>query len=525
MKQIERPLSHADAPPSGGVAVLRPRPLVTLQVLVLLASVLAAYGPALNAGYIWDDDRYLTNNPTLTQPDALRRIWVTAETQDYYPVLYTALWMQRMVWGVDDATPFHAANLAFHVGAVLLLWGGLRELGLPGSYLCAWLFAVHPLNVESVAWISQQKNTLALLFFFACVWSYLRYAAGGHKEYYGGALVCFALSLLAKPMAAAWPVVVVAHGLWRDGRPRWAHVRSALAFGVIAAAVAAVTVHFQYARSLGGVPVGPTTWPDRLAHAVGAWFFYLHKTVLPTGLTAIHAPDAVHVLQPAYVGLLVALVAGGVALARVDPRRLRHAGLALVWFTAMLLPVLGFLKIGFFLYAPAAEHWAYAAIPAVLAPVAAAAHAGLRVSRRGVRLAMVALVGALVIGSTAHARIDSRKYASEETLFCDAVKKNANAWIAYVKLGDCAFERRALDVATLCYETALELNPNSWDACNGLGIADIMRGEHEHAIQHFQACLRLRPSHAGARRNLEISRRALERSATAAGPSSAPRDF
>ncbi len=139
----------------------------------LLAGVtLIAYFPALRGGFIWDDDSFLTQNKLIKAGDGLYRMWFTTAPGDFWPVTYSSLWIEWRLWGMH-AAGYHAVNLGLHLVESLLLWAVLRKLRFPAPYLAAFLFAVHPVNVESVAWIAQRKNLMAMLFFLATIWCFL----------------------------------------------------------------------------------------------------------------------------------------------------------------------------------------------------------------------------------------------------------------------------------------------------------------------------------------------------------------
>src|SRR5580704_1125669 len=146
---------------------------IPTAVALLTIVTVAAYWPALTAGFVWDDDVMLTNNPLVKAADGLWRMWFTRQAVDYWPVTGTSLWLEWRLWGAS-AAGYHATNIALHVASAVLVWMVLRRLLIPGALLAALWFAVHPVNVESVAWIAQQKNLLAMLFFLLSVYCFLR---------------------------------------------------------------------------------------------------------------------------------------------------------------------------------------------------------------------------------------------------------------------------------------------------------------------------------------------------------------
>src|SRR5665213_1512970 len=164
---------------------------------LLLAVSCAVYWPLRHAGFIWDDDSFLTENPLIKQADGLRRFWFYSDAGGYFPMTSTSLWLEWRLWGMN-AAGYHFVNILLHGASAALLWRMLVKLNIPGAWLAAALFAAHPVNVESVAWITQRKNTLAMFFYAGSLWCYLRLEETGRRRFYWLALGAFALALLSK---------------------------------------------------------------------------------------------------------------------------------------------------------------------------------------------------------------------------------------------------------------------------------------------------------------------------------------
>src|SRR5499427_9563810 len=189
--------------------------------LVLAVVTIVAYGPAWNGGFIWDDDEYLTSNELLTAPDGLRRIWFSLDSpSQYFPLVYTTFRIERALWGLHPFG-YHWVNLLLHVANALLVWRVLVRLNVPGAWLAGAIFALHPVQVESVAWITERKNVLSLSLALLSMLCYLRFSPadeGTHHEastptqswrWYGLALGLFALALSAKTVVVTLPAVLL----------------------------------------------------------------------------------------------------------------------------------------------------------------------------------------------------------------------------------------------------------------------------------------------------------------------------
>ncbi len=221
------------------------------------------YLPSLNGEFILDDDKYLTDNAVIRSPDGWYRIWFTNEALDYYPVSNTALWLEWRLWGTHPMG-YHVTNLLTHVAAALLIWAVLRKLAIPGAFLAALLFAVHPVNVENVAWIAQRKSLLAMLFFLLSIQSYLqaeelrfaedenrRGVAGkargiaGLGRWYWLSFLAFVLAMLSKGSVAMLPLVLLLIVYWQRRRISWRDVLRIAPFFVVAAILTAVNIWYQ----------------------------------------------------------------------------------------------------------------------------------------------------------------------------------------------------------------------------------------------------------------------------------------
>src|SRR5213082_939773 len=180
--------------------------------LVLAAATIFAYRPAWNGGFLWDDDAYVTNNELLTAPDGLRRIWFSLDSpSQYFPLVYTTFRIEHAVWGLDP-TGYHWVNLLLHIANALLVWLVLARLKVPGAWLAGAIFALHPVQVESVAWITARKNVLMGFFFLLTLLAWIAFVNERTKRpwlYYGLALVLYALALLSKTTACTLPVALL----------------------------------------------------------------------------------------------------------------------------------------------------------------------------------------------------------------------------------------------------------------------------------------------------------------------------
>ena len=478
-----------------------------LAALLVLAGLIA-YLPTLRNGFVWDDGSFLTANPLIKAPDGLHRFWLTTEPTDYWPVTSTTLWLEWRLWGAH-AAGYHATNLVLHLSEVLLLWAVLRRLRLPGATLAALLFAVHPVNVESVAWVAQRKNLMAMLFFLLSALGFLRTrwseAGGGRPEqpalagetgWYAFSLAAFVLALLSKGSVAPLPLVLLGILAWRRPVNRRDLLRLA-PFFLVAAVLAAVNVWFQTHGT--HEIIREATALQRLLGAAAAVWFYLSKALLPVHLVFVYPQWRIEPGQLAWWLPLAAAVGVTGGLWRL--RRSVPAGIfAWAYFCVMLLPVLGFTDVFFMRYALVADHYQHLALIAVVAVVAAGwarwhAHPA---RARAAEVAAFLAVGGLMVLTWRQ----NETYRDEETLYRATLARSPESWMVYNNLGllESAAGRKA--AARADYEEALRLNPRFAEAYLNRGQLALDAGALDRAMADFQRALQERPRNPEARYNL-----------------------
>jgi tetratricopeptide (TPR) repeat protein len=490
---------------------------------LLAAATVLAYAPALRGGILWDDDAHLTQ-PVLQSLDGLRRIWVLfGATQQYYPILHSAFWVEHRLWG-DAVLGYHLANLLEHILAAGLVVCLMRRLALPGAWLGGFLFALHPVAVESVAWISEQKNTLSAVFYLASAVAYLRFDRTRRPAAYVLALACFVLALLTKTVTATLPAALWVVIWWRRGRidPRrdglpllpW------LALGAGAGAFTAWMERAYIGAQGADFALSPA---QRVLIAGRALWFYGGKLIWPSNLIFIY--PRWHV-DPAAVGpwlCPLGAIAVCAALAWLA-RRTRGPLAGGLYFAGTLFPALGFLNVYPFLFSFVADHFQYLARIGVLVPGAVGltrlvevygsrcmTHRGHPddprriVPDRPVARWLKPCLGALLLlplgvltWRTAH------NYRDADTLNRSVLARNPDCWLAHYNLGTSLEARPGgLPVALAEYRETVRLEPGFADGHNNLaGALFRVNGDWAGAFAEYREALRLRPADAEAHSNL-----------------------
>jgi tetratricopeptide (TPR) repeat protein len=469
--------------------------------LFLMAATMIAYLPMWHAGFIWDDDVLLTANPLIKSPHGWYQFWFTTKTPDYFPVMSSAFWLEWRLWGMNP-TGYHIVNLLLHALNAILLWQLLARLKIPGAGLAATIFALHPVNAATVAWIAELKNTLSLCFFVLALLAFLQFDDTRRWRWYALSFGAFLFALLSKIEVAPLPFVLLGIVWWRRGRVEWKDLRHSLPFFAAAFGLGLVSIWYQTHVAIGHDVVRTDNFWARLAGAGWAVWFYLGKTLWPVNLIPIYPRWQIDPTQlVSYVpGLLLA--AGFLVL---WPYR-RSWGKAwlfgLGYAVLMFLPVLGFVNIYFFRFSLVANHWQYFSI---IGPVALAAAGITRATGflgEGSSWVKPVFCGTLVLTLGALTWRQSRMYANDERLWRTTIEQNPGCWAAHNNLGTVLIEKMQLTEAVAQLQQALAINPDYSEAADNLGKAFLQAGRTDEAVAQFQRALALQPGNAIAHYNL-----------------------
>jgi tetratricopeptide (TPR) repeat protein len=476
-----------------------------IAALFLFAAVLLAYHPASVAGFIWDDDDYVVNNKLLTAPDGLWRIWFSFDSpSQYFPLVYTLFRVERFFWGLDPAG-YHWVNILLHGANALLLWRLLGRLKIPGAFLAAAIFALHPVQVESVAWITELKNVLMGFFFLLSLLAWTRFIGGRNdraRYFYALSLFFYAMALFSKTTACTLPAALVLI-LWLQGeridRRRLFQVAPFMVLGI---GMGLLTVWWErYHQGTRGTMFA-LGLPDRLLIATHAVWFYAGKLLWPARLAFSYPHWKLPSADPLAWGWLPALCGlGGAALfAR------RFAGwsacAALAFFVATLSPVLGFFMLYTFRYSYVADHYQYLACIGPIALVSAGIARLDGLCGRYQPLAIPAL-SAILLGVLASLTWrQCATYRDMETLWRATLARNPESWLAHNNLGTVLMEQGLTEDGVAQFRESLRINPAYEDARYNLGRYLQDQGRTEEAISQFRQALSTRPDYPDARNSL-----------------------
>ena len=499
---MNRPSRDSTRPSSALLA-----PSLRAVFALCLFATLVAYLPSLRGGFLWDDAGHVTN-PELQTWSGLGRIWLEpGVTQQYYPLLHSAFWVEHRLWG-DAALGYRLLNVLWHALSACLFVALLRRLAVPGALLAGMLFALHPVAVESVAWIAEQKNTLSTVFYLMAALAWLRFEDDRRPARYVVAMLWFVAALLTKTVAATLPAALLVVAWWRRGRLSWrGDVLPLLPWFALGAGLGLFTAWFERTGIGAQGADFSLSWIARVLIAGRVFWFYLHTLVWPADLMFFYPhwpidPTALwqYVFPIAAIGLVGALVW------RVRRGRGRGPLAAVLLFGGTLFPVLGFVNVYPFVFSYVADHFQYLASLSIFA-LAAAGLVGvarsdrLGLSRRtmqGMAIALVASLGVLTWSQ-------SQQYTDSIALYRTTLARNPDSWIAHHNLASELAAQGALDEAVSHAQRAVELKPNFPEALNNLADDLTRAGRATEAVPLAERALQLQPRYAEAESTLGVA--------------------
>jgi protein O-mannosyl-transferase len=501
--------------------------------LILAAVTLMAYNPAWHGQLLWDDDN-CTTPLELRSVEGLRRIWFQPRaTAQYYPLLYTSYWVQQRLWG-DSPTGYHLINLLLHIGCVVLVLKILRFLRIPGAELAAIIFALHPVNVETVAWIAERKNTLSGIFALAATLSYLKFDDTRSRRNYALAIGLFLFGLLSKTAIVTVPLAWLVILWWKRGAISWRRdVVPAIPFLCLSVTSGLVTWWFENVGIGYEAKILDLSLLDRCLIAGRAFWFQLSKLFWPSNLMFVYPRWDIN--TAVWWQYLFSLSVVGLLLILWSMRRWSRAPLAgVLIYILVLLPSLGFLNIYFFIYSFVADHWQYLACLGIITPCASGIvllAERVKAWRGWLEPGVTLIITVALFVLTWH---QSRMYSDIETLYRTTIARNPACWMAQVNLGNILYKANripeAMDLFNQAmrikpavahyslgnalmqkqrileaieeYEQALAIDPDEAETHNNLANALLLRGRTSEAIHEYEQALRLNPAYAKAHNNL-----------------------
>jgi protein O-mannosyl-transferase len=478
--------------------------------IILLAVM--AYQPALDGKFVWDDDSWTTGiSWLLRSPEGLWKMWSNVRAlQQYYPLTGTTFWIDYHLWGFWTY-PYHVENLVLHILSALLFWQLLRRLQVPGAWLAATIFALHPLMVESVAWITERKNVLSMVLYLSALLAYGRFTGFWSTndppkrdwKFYGLAFALFVLALLAKTTAFSFPAVVLLIRWWKKGKidPK-RDLLPTLPLLAVSIGFCSLTGWLEKHHVGAHGPEWQIPFAQRCLIAGRVFWFYIGKLIWPSNLCFVYSRWRVDphslaqwLIPASAVGVLIGL---WLARSRIG----RGPAAAAFFYVGTLFPSLGFMNAYFMRYSFVCDHWAY------LSTLGLIALAGAMIARIRVTGSMYAFAAVLLPIYAVLTWQQCGIYKDIETLWRDTLAKDSSTWLALNNLGIVLRNEGKIPEAIELYRESLRYDPDFPETHNNLGVALKQEGKLDEAIAEYNIALRLKPDYADARNDLGNALRA-----------------
>jgi protein O-mannosyl-transferase len=513
----------------------------------LLAVILfAAYFPVLQTGFVWDDDRNLTANPFFADFDSLVHIWLDVRSNpQYYPLLSTSFWIEHKLWGLNPLG-YHINNVLLHGLNSIILWRILLFLGIPAAWMVSAVFALHPVHVESVAWITERKNVLSGVFYLLSLYTFLRFYFPGPTVFsntrpiqnrsrflYGISLFFFICALLSKTVTCTLPAVILLLFWWIENRIQLKIIWLTTPYFIFGLSFAYLTSWLEKVNTGAIGPEWDYSFWDRFIIAGRALWFYIGKLVWPFPIIFTYPrwniDDSLwwqYLYPTSFLFFILILWALRNKVGR-SPLTL------ILFFAGTIFPALGFFNIYFMRFSLVADHFQYLASISILLGIIVGMN---RLTGKG--WPVFALLLLFFLGQLTWKQIPV--YKNHFTLWTDTVQKNPNAWmahynlanifitkqkpeeaiahyretirikpdfpLAHFNLGNAMLAQKKIQEAILQFESTIRIKPDFVDAYNNLGVALLKEGSAEEAIKLFRQALDLKPDFADAQNNLKIAR-------------------
>lgn len=466
------------------------------QVLLIAGLTFWIYWPALRGDFIWDDDWYITTNPLLSSWAGLWKFWFQPGSWvDYYPIQETVLWTQWQLWG-KETLGYHLTNVFLHIVSALLVWRLLGKFGLRLAWLGGLMFAIHPAQVESVAWISEMKNTLSLPFFLLAMGSWIDYEEHKNRRDYQWALGWFIVGMLCKITMAPFPAVILLYAWWKRGRVGWNDVKAIGPFVLISLVLGMTTIvvgNVYRANGLAQPEIFPTGGILYRLDGVGLiTSVYFARCFLPVDLLTVYPQWPVD--PGAWIEYLPWLVLPGIVYVLWKKRQGwgRHVLLGIGFFLLTLAPFLGFILVSYMSFTWVMDHYLYLPIIGLIGLVVAGL--GDLTARLPRLTAFATVIGALVMALMAwESHAFAGLYVNDETLWGHTLQRNPDVWLAHHDLGCNLIEKGRYAEAIGHLNEVVRLNPGFDDGHYNLGLALDKMGRTSEAQAEYQESIRLNP--------------------------------
>ena len=482
--------STLELPASDRVSIRRS---ILIRAGIIILATLIAYLPVIvDGGFIWDDDDYVTGNALLLDLDGLARIWIPRQTHQYYPLVFSSFWIEHKLWGFDPHG-YHIVNVLLHIVNALLVWRVFFVLRVPGAWMIGAVFALHPVHVESVAWITERKNVLSAGLYLLSALSYLRFDSMQFDErrstrdslgWYGLSLVLFAMALLSKSVTCSLPAALILAMLWQRKRLTATRLAWLVPMFIIGLLLALHTAHIERINVGAVGPDFQFTFMQRILIACNALLFYPWKIIWPHPLIFIYERWPIHEPTMAMWLAIPVVVLVVIACIVAYVRGWRGIPLSLAFFAGTIFPALGFFNVYPMRYSFVADHFQYLASIGVIAAIVAP------LARHAMRFRASSILGWAALGLLALLTWrEGPEYRNPRELWIHTIRDNPRAWMAQNNFGNVLMAEGKPGEAIPYFQASIAEHPDHYEAIANMAIALGRLDRYEEAIPYWQQVL------------------------------------
>jgi len=485
-----------------------------IPATILFFATFAVYLPALNGDFIWDDDFYITKNPLLTKSEGLLLLWHSQEDipSQFFPLTYALFWIQYRLWGLDPLG-YHMVNVAIHILNAIFVWLLLLRLKIPGAWMAALIFALHPVHVESVAWMTELKNVLSAVFYLLSALFFLKFLNEEKARFYIISVILFILSLLSKTVTLTLPAALFLI-MWMQGfKMTWKNLRLLVPFFAVGLFMGLFTCWWEaYHQGSMGEQFNFSFLQRVIIAGRAVWFYFL-KLIWPVNLTFSYPRWELNPGDIRNYTWHLGLIIIGLILWSMKKIWGRGPLAGVAFFIVTLSPMLGFFNYYTMRYSFVADHYQYLASIGMIALIVGGGFfllesAGkyfqwISADRTNKIKLITGITTAVFFGMLTYHQ--SGVYRNQKILWEDVIAKNHRSWMAHDNLGNLLIKEGLINEAIMHFKQALTIKPDCETAQNNLANALSMQGLTQEAIPHYLEALRIRPNYAKAQFNLGLA--------------------
>jgi len=470
------------------------------QALAIVFLCLFIYIPSLTNGFIWDDDTNLYNSLWLQAQNGLKVIWSWDKMYQFYPLNFTSFWLEHKLWGLNPAG-YHTVNMLLHIFNALIIFRIVQMLYPRAAFIATLLFAVHPIQVETVAWITERKNLLSLFFFLLAFLAFIRVERTKKLQDYFFTIALFVCALLSKSIAASFIAVPVLYEWWKRGAVTRQTIRFSLILFAIGLFGALLSVYLELYHAGAHGTAFALSFPEKFILAGRIILFYIYKSCLPFNFIFIYPRWTVDMHQW-WQWLFPAVATSILAILIICSKKIGRGALALfVFYLIAIFPVMGFLNVFSMQFSFVADHYSYLTTPCLFLLLCAGLiflydHVRIYLPELPSRLRRIIKYGALslvIVYLCGSCMVLTRNYIDETTLWTNVLKANSKAGIAYINLGVIYSQLGRNEEAVGLLKKALETDYRKAITFNNIGLIYADMGNAGEAESAYQKAIEIEP--------------------------------